>query len=304
MKIGIIIYHLEKNLRVRIALFLSMAILAQWLHGFMLMKIQHYAIDIPDATFVEFFYLLVLLASIAYWHALSPTKQVVGPLRFTVRKLLIAGALICLTVPQVRFTHTTLVILDFAIQALACGFIAWALFPNTFFKKYHLELSFIAIASGFMKLLAFFVALEWEKFAYIILHGVDTMLTFFRQTHHTQFTTQLVELNKFSVIVGPACAGVGILTGFFILFLFSILLLHTHHQHFSGTRIACALIGGCILAYLLNTLRIISILLMGEYISPTFAASTFHNTIGAFLFLSFFIVYIFYSTRWATHQKK
>ena len=99
-----------------------------------------------------------------------------------------------------------------------------------------------------------------------------------------------VSLANFSVNVGPACSGFRFATIFTILYG-----LVWFSKERSGNarhgRLFLLYLGGLVMLFVVNVLRIALIVLVGKYY-PVFAAALFHNLIGTVLFLFVFYGYI------------
>lgn len=103
-----------------------------------------------------------------------------------------------------------------------------------------------------------------------------------------------LSLNDFAVTVGASCAGIQSLTAFTALFILAILLMRRNGAHINVKKSLLFYIGGFVLVYIMNSLRVLSILLVGALYDQQFAINSFHSSIGAVLFLLFFVVYIGY----------
>jgi exosortase/archaeosortase family protein len=60
---------------------------------------------------------------------------------------------------------------------------------------------------------------------------------------------------------------------------------------------------GMIGMLLVNSLRITSIILIGRYINPKFATSTFHTNIGWIVFILYFVVFWYFAYGWLVRKK-
>lgn len=103
-----------------------------------------------------------------------------------------------------------------------------------------------------------------------------------------------VTLNGFSVIVGASCAGIQSLTAFTALFVLALLLLRKNGAAINTKKSLFFYILGLAIVYLTNSVRVLLILLVGALYDREFAINSFHSSIGAVLFLFFFVLYIGY----------
>ncbi len=103
-----------------------------------------------------------------------------------------------------------------------------------------------------------------------------------------------LSLNGFAVTVGASCAGIQSLTAFTALFVLAILLMRKNGAVIDTKKSLLFYLGGFILVYVTNSLRVLSILLVGALYDQKFAINSFHSSIGAVFFLIFFVIYIGY----------
>lgn len=102
----------------------------------------------------------------------------------------------------------------------------------------------------------------------------------------------ILSLNHFSVDVGPPCSGINSILIFLALHTAYLINLSNAGKSPNVKKIAISYLIGLISIFLLNILRIALIVLIGAYVSPTFAIGLFHSYIGSILILLF--LYIFY----------
>lgn len=109
---------------------------------------------------------------------------------------------------------------------------------------------------------------------------------------HTTMQPERWELayRNFAVTVGPVCSGFTMLILFIGLFAFLWTQL-SKSKLFIRKRAIVAFSAGVIILYMLNIIRIASIMVVGS-IAPRTAVDLFHSSIGAVLFFGLFLVYL------------
>ncbi|PIR03680.1 MAG: hypothetical protein COV59_04800 [Candidatus Magasanikbacteria bacterium CG11_big_fil_rev_8_21_14_0_20_39_34] len=101
-----------------------------------------------------------------------------------------------------------------------------------------------------------------------------------------------VSVEDFSLFIGPPCAGIHSLVAFATLF-WALLLLAQERGYRIQYKVAIpSFFLGLLLVFVVNSLRVFSIILVGIFYSRDFAVTLFHSFIGAFLLILFFILYI------------
>ncbi|OGH64794.1 MAG: hypothetical protein A2821_01425 [Candidatus Magasanikbacteria bacterium RIFCSPHIGHO2_01_FULL_41_23] len=104
--------------------------------------------------------------------------------------------------------------------------------------------------------------------------------------------TYHVIIKEFDIYIGAPCAGIYSMTAFTTLYSIAVLMLILHHKIYIIRSIVLFILG-LLATYILNTIRVLLILLVGAYYSPEFAIQAFHSGIGSLLFLLLFIGYIY-----------
>ncbi|HAI98485.1 TPA: hypothetical protein DCL30_02985 [Candidatus Peribacteria bacterium] len=99
-----------------------------------------------------------------------------------------------------------------------------------------------------------------------------------------------LSLSGFSVVLGPACTDLSSIVLFLCLFGFVCFRL-LRRDALKGSHALIAALGGIVLLWSLNIVRITSIMLIGVKF-PDFALSLFHSSVGGVLFFLFFLLYI------------
>jgi exosortase/archaeosortase family protein len=110
-----------------------------------------------------------------------------------------------------------------------------------------------------------------------------------------------VGYGDFVATVGYACTEFSATALFVILFATALYSMR-RRKRIAPSRAAIVIGGGILLLWVLNILRIASIVVIGSY-HPRFAMTLFHSGIGMLLFLLFFLVYIRFCLPWVQAKK-
>ena len=143
----------------------------------------------------------------------------------------------------------------------------------------------------------------WNHFSALTLRMLMFILPHIGLPYFLNPSRFLVELNHFRIYIGPTCAGTQSITAFTGLFAVTLLMLKKRNIHIKIGRACFFYCIGFILAYALNSLRVLLILLVGALYDQQFAITLFHNAIGSILFLIFFVIYIKYALRKITKNE-
>lgn len=184
---------------------------------------------------------------------------------------------------------------EFILNTLRGLSLVLALFGTHFIRTFLADLLIIGAILLPIELSALVVDSLWPYSSRITLAGLQVALPLTGLPYEINTSTFLVRLKDFRVSIGAPCAGLQSLLTFSGLYLMMILLLRAKKIALSWKRVVLFLIGGCLIVYILNTLRVLLILLIGVLYSEEFAITTFHSSIGSILFLIFFVLYI----KWA-----
>ncbi len=168
-----------------------------------------------------------------------------------------------------------------------------AIFGVNFVRSFRKELLLISgISYG---LLGFFMAAEsyWKFLSYGIVRALSVILPFFSKNVHIRMSDFNVKLEAFSVNIGAPCAGTYSLLFFIIFFGLSLFFLYRQGRIRYGYSLF-VFVAGFVVLFLLNTLRIAIILMVGGYYSPQIAMSIFHEYLGSIFFMAFLLMYFSY----------
>ncbi|MBI2573484.1 exosortase/archaeosortase family protein [Candidatus Woesearchaeota archaeon] len=225
------------------------------------------------------------------------------------RMLYMLGALCCLGVyifvrVQYEITNATwgsFVVLFVLLYGLMSLFIACVLFGTRFLEKTYHSLFIIAIIGYLYYLITTILWAFWEPLAITASRVAIWILHFFFDTATMSMTgtSPQLQVNSFSVIIGPPCSGVESLSMFIGL---AILLFVYEHDTIHMKRGLLAVIIGLLGSFFLNIIRIAGILAIGTF-NPDVALGLFHSHAGWILFSAFVLLLLWVLYPWI-HIKK
>lgn len=175
---------------------------------------------------------------------------------------------------------------------LLCGYSSLfiLLFTLRFVRYFFTDLLLIVLLLIPTHLAPIIIDHFWEYSSRVTLFGISLFLHILPVDSAIVADQFLVRVKDFSVIVGPPCAGIHSLTAFTILYSIIVLLIN-QKQKIHNARAFGFYFLGLVLVFLLNSIRVLSIIFVGVYYSKEFAVNLFHETIGSVLLLTFFILY-------------
>lgn len=167
-------------------------------------------------------------------------------------------------------------------------------FLTSFAKRFRKE---ILVSLGISILLELAILQFWKLWPFFsngVLQSVRFLLSF------TSSNVQVIQprtliVNNFAVSIGQACSGLDSLFLFSSLYLLIALL---DFKEFNKVKLILMFIPAAIGLYLVNILRVYSLILIGAYVSADLSIKLFHTYLGMVFFIIFFFVFwkLFY--RW------
>lgn len=176
-------------------------------------------------------------------------------------------------------------------------------FGVRFFHRFKTELLILLLITIPFVLAPILIDHFWEYSSKITMFGLKLFFELFQMDYVMRPETYNVVLESFSVFIGPPCAGIHSLLAFGVLFSTLILLGQQKGHRFVGWKVAVSFLLGLLCVFIVNTLRVLLIILVGAYYDPDFAINLFHNNIGAILLIAFFILYVKLSWKFIRKQK-
>lgn len=252
-----------------------------------------YRVFIEDGFIRYNFYALVGLFFFVNLEKIKQTREISVKTFEMIFSLIISFALFFIPANIFHFRQEILVMLfEYTIGFLS-GFALFILFFGwAFLKRFLYEITFLILILVPLKLSPILVDQFWKYFSGITLFGLQGIFSFSKLPAQVNIHTYYVSLKNFSVYIGPSCAGINALVAFILLFIFTLFLMLQKNYKMRGVYILFMFLLGLLGVFVLNSIRVFLIILVGAYYSKDFAINAFHNNIGAVLFLTFFIFYI------------
>lgn len=180
----------------------------------------------------------------------------------------------------------------FFLAGLAYGsgmlFLMIALLGLDVFKKLWKEMA--GVASCLIFYAGFTLFMDATKFHVITASAVEKILSPFMQIamNEVQNGQPVINAEGFVTIIGPPCSGIFSMVLFTALFSFVYWL---DYEKINGKRAWKYYLIGLLGAFVLNLLRVITLLIIGAYWSPDIAVGLFHTNAGWILFAAYSFVY-------------
>ena len=190
--------------------------------------------------------------------------------------------------------HIDLIFAEYLILLFANIFLFFAFFQKKFLSLFKNQIILILLLLIPFKLAPLLIDAFWQYSSLITMYGLKIFLAVFHIEHIMELKYYRVQIQDFNAYIGPSCAGIHSLLAFFVLYVTAILLGYDKGIRFYLPRVLIYLIFGLLCIFLLNSLRILLILLMGVYYSREFAINAFHENIGSLMLISFFVAYLFF----------
>ncbi len=190
-----------------------------------------------------------------------------------------------LSVPSVAFLKESIT------QGLAKFFLFLAIFGWKFFQEFKKQILMMLLL--IMTFVLSPVALDtlWEPASRLTILSFEIISKVLGITYTIGPQPYTISVENFRVLIGSGCAGINSFLAFISLFLAYILMLKDRGMKLIHPGVEIAFILGGITIFLLNGLRIASILYIGANYSQEFAINTFHSYIGSVLLMLFIFVY-------------
>ncbi|MCB9798845.1 exosortase/archaeosortase family protein [Candidatus Nomurabacteria bacterium] len=185
-----------------------------------------------------------------------------------------------------------LIFAEYIVLLIGSIFVLLGIFGRKFFVQFKTELSILLLILIPFVLAPILIDYFWEYSSLVTMYGLKLMFSLFHIEHTMRFETFNVQVQNFSAYIGPPCAGIHSLLAFTVLFTTLLLMGSQKGYRFITWRVVVSFIVGLLLVFVVNSIRVLLILLVGAYYDPEFAVNLFHNNIGAILLILFFIAYV------------
>lgn len=276
---------------------------------------------------MEWLWMLMLLFTMYHWRSYAaaqpapipePCRRVEEPRGFSFLQVGLGLCMIVLAVAlSIVITHPNLqwqdIMHDFAKEnalvgsPLVASFLSFSLMwslpgamvlllPGDWLAAHWRSIILFVIGLAVCLFVSVFEALYHRLFAIALLQATAFFLSFFTTDLSVDVVRWVLRVKTFTVTVGPACSGLGYLLLFTCFF---IAMVHRIGEHGSIRRLRTATLycAGIVGTFLLNALRIASIMAVGTA-NPKLAMNLFHSSIGAILFFLFFVLFLEVTKRW------
>ena len=264
-------------------------------HTFFTQRVYQYKLLISDG-FVEYipyalFFIFIFVNKKSILHFFSKKHKSED---YKIAFFFLAFFFSFLSARQIPFLEKNIdtILVEYIIYFLIASSVFLGTFGIAFAKKYIHSLCILLLLTISFKLSPLLIDHFWQYSSKISLFGLKILLPLSHLDYSINFTTFNVKVENFSVFIGPPCAGIHSLVAFATLF-FALILLAHQRGFFIRYRVALpAFFLGLVAVFLINSLRVFFIILIGVFYSEDFAINFFHSYIGALLLILFFILYI------------
>jgi exosortase/archaeosortase family protein len=170
-------------------------------------------------------------------------------------------------------------------------------FIKKFKKQTLLSILITIIASSQMRggILRELSRAPWNYLYFIIIRLVHLLLSLFFDGAFYKYEKVAVGIPSISVMIGSSCSGIEGIGLFIVLF---TILIFIEHKNINKKRVFILYPIGIFGAFIMNILRIFSIIVVGTFTSQEFAVGVFHSNIGWILFTTYFLIFVYLSYSW------
>lgn len=272
--------------------FIGISVLYGLLRGKYLAEYHKYSINGGDSLHVYAAYIIIAVFLLLHWQRIKDIHVWHKKDAHAVRYFFIALAVFFVPADIFSSHRTGIYLTEMAIRLCAGLGIFFALFGKRIYYRFRQEIHIALLMIMFMKLSTMVVDQYWHFFSSITMVMLRFFLPLLRVPYSVDTEQYIISAGEFTVGVGPACAGIGFLVGYSVLFLFALSVADHFNNKINKKRAMVLFLAGLIAMMALNGMRVFLILGVGVWYSQEFAISLFHNGIGAVLFLLFFFFFI------------
>lgn len=290
----------SKNI-LRFIIFCLVYFLINYFYPVFTSKILGYSFSIQDAFLVYIFPLTVLALLLMSRTKNEKEADLKQDLTQTIVFLIITLAI--LATPAVKplieqvvkgdIKSNPLIIVIYYAQLIAGNFFLFlAVFNLGFIKKLRVESALLPLPIALYIGTQFLVENQWKVFSSIIMKALGVILPFFSKSVYLNPENFNIKVEKFSIFVGPPCAGFYSIATLILLFCLSMAVV-SRTRKIQKMRALISLLVGLVLVFILNIIRIAIIILVGAYISPDLAIKIFHEYLSAIFIIALFMIYLY-----------
>jgi len=264
-------------------------------HTFFTQRVYQYKLLISDG-FVEYipyalFFIFIFVNKKSILHFFSKKHKSED---YKIAFFFLAFFFSFLSARQIPFLEKNIdtILVEYIIYFLIASSVFLGTFGIAFAKKYIHSLSILLLLIVSFKLSPLLIDHFWQYSSRVSMFGLQLLLPLSHLNYVMDASRFNVSVEDFSLFIGPPCAGIHSLVAFATLF-WALLLLAQERGYRIQYKVAIpSFFLGLLLVFVVNSLRVFSIILVGIFYSRDFAVTLFHSFIGAFLLILFFILYI------------
>ena len=292
---------LKKNFILRHSLYITFYLSVFFLYDVISQKLYVYQVANTD-PYINYIPLAVLLSfSYLKWQTIkSIPKYKNSKVQTTIFAMLAIGILL-IPLNKVLDTSQAKTVLDSQIPflfywsqiILSYIFFFLAVFNWKFVKKFKTETIVIVLGLILYLTTQLIVQLYWQKFSLLITYAISHILPLFTHLTYTDLDTFQIRMLDFNVYIGPPCAGVYSMTTFTFLFITTLVFIRKT-QSIDPFKTFFALLFGILATFLLNIVRVTTIILVGAYYSQKLAIDLFHEYLSAIFLIALFMAYLYW----------
>lgn len=168
-----------------------------------------------------------------------------------------------------------------------------AIFNIRFIRHFLKDLLVCILSIGIMFFSIYIIEHQWKTFSSVIMRALQYALPAIDENATVNPNSSIVSMNNFTVNIGAPCAGIYSIVAFALLCITTLYFESIKHR-INVWRAIIVLLSGMTIVFILNIVRIITIILIGAYYSPELAINLFHEYLGAIFLLGLFFIYLKY----------
>ncbi len=287
----------QKWFLIRVAIFLTLYIAISFSFGTVKDLLNQSIITVNDGYYTFFIYFLILGFIYLRRDKLKNVFAYKNKLSQTVIFSLIAALFFYLPYEFLTYNFRIAPVISyFFLYGLGQFFLFLAVFNIPFVKhQFYEELMIIALISIGYLAVPIYVEQYWTYFFIPIKYGVASIMKLLNTPYQISDVENgfIVEFTNFRGIVGPPCSGIYSMTAFTFLYATSLSLMKKKHK-INKTKATFAYLSGIVTLYILNIIRILVILHVGEYYSRELAMDLFHEYLSSIFLLGIFSIYLYF----------
>lgn len=182
----------------------------------------------------------------------------------------------------------------FFLFLFAFLFLFLAILNYTVINLFHKEITFIVGIYIFYTLVQLAEHNFWPYMSHFIIRTLQSIVPIFFKGMQFSVQNYNVIYKKFSVNVGPSCAGFHSLATFSVLFFLALFLLKNGEKKIRYFKTFMAFLAGLVAIFLLNIFRVAVIVIIGGDVSPQLALNLFHEYLSAIFLILIFLFYLYF----------